>query len=71
MHVLRSAPFRPVPSRTTTRWNRKYACQLAVFDPALLRHAHVSLLVMDKDRGPNAKGEVLGVANLPLAEVLW
>ena len=53
------------------RWNKRYGCQLSVSDPNLLRLSHISLLVMDKERGPKAKGELLGVANLSLAEVLW
>eukprot|EP00752_Nemacystus_decipiens_P002360 g2229.t2 len=53
------------------RWGKRYGCQLSVTDPTLLRLSHISLLVMDKERGPKAKGELLGVANLSLAEVLW
>eukprot|EP00903_Cladosiphon_okamuranus_P016984 g15656.t1 len=49
------------------KWTKTYGCPLAVSDPTLLRLSHISLLVMDKER----KGELLGVANLSLAEVLW
>lgn len=52
-----------------SRWTKKYHSQLAVSDPDVLRLSHISLIVMDKERGPS--GEVLGVANLSLAEVLW
>lgn len=57
-------------SITKNRWS-KYTFQLAISDPVLLRHSHVSLVVMDKERGRKSKGEVIGVANVSLAEVLW
>ena len=42
---------------------------LSVSDVGLLLHSHISLLVMDRERGGHK--ELLGVANLSLAEVPW
>ncbi|CAM9366007.1 unnamed protein product, partial [Ectocarpus sp. 4 AP-2014] len=75
-HLVKASPAGKPPKTTVrkktlrAKWNR-YAFQLAISDPVLLRHSHVSLVVMDKERGRKSKGEVIGVANLSLAEVLW
>ncbi|CBN79626.1 conserved unknown protein [Ectocarpus siliculosus] len=75
-HLVKASPAGKPPKTTVkkktlrAKWNR-YAFQLAISDPVLLRQSHVSLVVMDKERGRKSKGEVIGVANLSLAEVLW
>ncbi|CAM9505789.1 unnamed protein product, partial [Laminaria digitata] len=51
------------------KWHKKCTCHLTVSEVALLLHSHVSLLVMDRERGGHK--ELLGVANLSLAEVPW
>ncbi|CAM9733492.1 unnamed protein product [Ectocarpus sp. 13 AM-2016] len=75
-HLVKASPAGKPPKTTVkkktlrAKWN-KFTFQLAISDPVLLRHSHVSLVVMDKERGRKSKGEVIGVANLSLAEVLW
>lgn len=39
-------------------------------DPTLLEHCHVSLLVWDREAMVGSKNELLGVANISLAEVM-
>ncbi|CAM9225813.1 unnamed protein product [Chrysoparadoxa australica] len=49
-------------------WSRRVVCELAAVPVAELRHCHATLLVWDYDTASN--NDLIGVANLPIAEII-